>query len=362
MSDADPPSNEPRDPFPEAPLSRAIEIGGEAVEPGERADIELRVERLASGPWISLPLIVLNGRRDGPRFWLSAAVHGDEVNGVEIIRRVIQEVRPEELAGSVIAVPVVNELGFMHGTRYLPDRRDLNRAFPGSASGSLASRIANLLMTEVVEGCDYGIDLHSGSNGRANLPQIRANLEDAETRHLAEGFCAPVALHSENREGALRAAAAAAGARVLLYEGGETERFNDYAVRAGTAGVLRVLNLLRMTKISIAEPKPEQTLLSGNSTWVRADRGGLLRLEINLGDQVVENQVLGHVCDIYGRKNLAVRSSRDGIVIGAKQSALVNQGDALVHVAAIHDESEFTDGAAPDDDIGEGDGEENIED
>ena len=184
-----------------------IEIGGTTVAPGSREDIEIHVERLASGPWISIPAIVLHGRRPGPKLSVSAAVHGDEINGVEVIRRLVADVRPEELAGTMIAVPVVNQLGFMSGQRYLPDRRDLNRSFPGSPRGALAGRLAHLFMAEIISRCDYGIDLHSGSDNRANLPQIRADLDDPLTRELAEAFAAPVMLHAKIRDGSLRHAA-----------------------------------------------------------------------------------------------------------------------------------------------------------
>ncbi len=207
----------------------SFRIGELEVAPGRSATGELPIARQVTGTRISLPLQVVHGRSDGSTVWLSAAVHGDEINGVEIIRRVMRQLDARTMAGTVIAVPIVNVHGFLNGDRYLPDRRDLNRSFPGSPTGSLAARIANLFMTEIVSRCDVGIDLHTGSDHRTNLPQIRADLDDPETRALAEAFGAPLMLHSRIRDGSLRGAATERGATVLLFEGGEALRFDDDA-------------------------------------------------------------------------------------------------------------------------------------
>jgi predicted deacylase len=309
-----------------------ITIGDTEVIAGTREDVEIHVERLASGPWISIPAVVLHGRREGPSVSVTAAVHGDEVNGVEVARRLIAEVRPEELAGTLIVVPVVNQLGFLAGDRYLPDRRDLNRCFPGSSEGSLASRLAKLLMDEIISRCEYGIDLHSGSDDRANLPQIRADLDDPRTRAATEAFGAPLSLHARTRDGSLREAATEAGMAMLLFEGGEDNRYDDYAIEAAHEGVLRVLEHLGMVDSAPGSSTP--TVISRLSRWARAQRGGLLRSEVRLGDEVEGRQVLGQLSDIYGRSNLAVRSPFDGIVIGMTHAPRANQGDALFHVAA----------------------------
>lgn len=316
-----------------------IEVGGVHVAPGERKEIEIHVERLATGPWISIPTVVLNGRLAGPTVCVSAAVHGDEVNGVEAIRQLLMELRPADMAGTVIAVPVVNELGFMAGERYLPDGRDLNRSFPGSPRGSLASRIAHLLMREVVSRCDYAIDLHCGSGRRGNLPQIRADLDDPDTLRAAEAFGAPAAIHARVRDGSLREAATQHGVTMLLFEGGESNRFDPYAIDGAFDGVRRVLADLGVT--GSAPATSASTFVSRETRWVRAARGGMLRLAIELGDMVEARQVLGNFSDIYGKRNLAVRSPADGLVIGMNRSPLINQGDALVHIA----EAEATSGS-----------------
>jgi len=308
-----------------------IEVAGVTVAAGESEEIEIHVERLATGPWISIPTIVLNGRRRGPAVCLSAAIHGDEINGVEAIRRLLMELRPADMAGTVIVVPVVNELGFMAGQRYLPDGRDLNRSFPGSPRGSLAARLAHLFMDEIVSRCEYGIDLHCGSGRRCNLPQIRADLEDDRTRAAAEAFGAPATIHARTRDGSLREAATQRGMAMLLFEGGESNRFDPYAIDAAYDGVLRVLAGLGV--VDGAPGTSEGTFLSHETRWVRAARGGMLRLEVELGDSVERRQVVGNFSDIYGRRNLAVRAPVEGLVIGINRSPLINQGDALVHIA-----------------------------
>ncbi len=315
----------------ESAAGRPIEIGGTVVAPGEREDVEIRVERLATGPWISIPAVVLNGRRGGPSVCVTAAIHGDEVNGVEVIRRLLMELRPGDIAGTVIAVPVVNELGFMAGSRQLPDGRDLNRSFPGSPRGSLAARLAHLLMTEIISRCDLAIDLHCGSDRRSNLPQIRADLDDPPTRAAALAFDAPAAIHARARDGSLREAATQQGVAMLLFEGGESNRFDPYAIDAAADGVRRVLAHRGVVDGAPGESKP--TFVSRQTRWVRAARGGLLRLEAELGEHVERRQVLGNFSDIYGRRNLAVRAPVEGLLIGINRSPLINQGDGLFHIA-----------------------------
>jgi uncharacterized protein len=315
-----------------------VDVAGQRIPPGERRRIELPAARLATGSAMLIPVEVLHGVRSGPRVWLSAAIHGDELNGIEIIRQVLAESSPRRLAGTLIAVPIVNVFGFMTESRYLPDRRDLNRSFPGSARGSLASRLAHLFMSEVVRGCDYGIDLHTGSADRTNLPQVRADLKDEETRELARAFSAPVAIHAAVRDGSLRAAATSEGARVLVYEGGEARRFNRQAIDVGTAGVLRVLQRLGM-RTTAPDPPTGTPPLAWKSAWIRAGRGGLARLDVEPGDGVTKGQPIGVIKDAFGDRILRVRANRTGIVVGLTRQPNVNRGDALVHVAEVEGES-----------------------
>jgi hypothetical protein len=289
-----------------------------------------------SGTPVALPVLVLHGKQDGPVVWLSAAVHGDEVCGVEIIRQVVADLDPRSMVGTVIAVPVVNVHGFNTGDRYLPDRRDLNRSFPGSERGSLAARVAHLLMTEVVSRCSVGIDLHTGSDHRSNLPQIRADLDDPGTLTLARAFAPPIAIQSRLRDGSLRQAASESGATVLLFEGGESLRFDSATIAAGANGVRRVLAYLGIA--GSAEPATGVVLLSRRSTWVRASKSGLLHLEANLGDRVEEGDQLATIFDPFGQRLARLRARHGGIVISHTHLPLVNQGDAIAHVAELDQE------------------------
>ena len=312
----------------------SFEIGPIRVRPGQAKAVSLPITRLVTGADVDLPVRVVHGREDGPTVWVDAAIHGDEAVGVEVVRQVLAELDPKAMRGTLIAVPIVNVLGFMTGDRYLPDRRDLNRSFPGSARGSLASRIAHLMMTEVVAKCDVGIDLHTGSDRRTNLPQIRADLEDPRTRELAEAFAAPVMLHARIRDGSLRAAAREAGATVLLYEAGEAWRMDDWAIAAGVRGVRRVLATLGMTDPVDEEP-PAPSLASFRSSWVRARGTGMLHLEVALGEYVTEGQRLGGLFDSFGKRVRLVHAERSGVVIGRTEAPVVNSGDAVVHVAEV---------------------------
>jgi predicted deacylase len=318
-------------------------IGGVRVRAGASRSVELPLTRLVTGGDVSIPVQVVHGREPGPVAWVNAAIHGDEVVGVEVIRRVLAQLSAKTLRGTLVAVPVVNVLGFMTGDRYLPDRRDLNRSFPGSSRGSLASRIARLFMTEVVAKCELGIDLHTAADRRANLPQIRADLDDAETRRLALAFGAPVALHAALRDGSLRQAARSAGARVLVYEAGEALRFDDESIDTGLSGVLRVLDALGMLPEGESPPAGDgeetaRTLVSRASGWVRARGSGIVQLDVQLGDLVEEGRRLGGISDTLGRRVRLVHADRPGIVVGLNRAPLVNTGDAVVHIAAVDED------------------------
>ncbi len=311
-------------------------LGELEVRPGRRGSVELPLGRLVTGTPLSLPVLVLHGREPGPTIWINAAIHGDEINGVEIIRRVLERLDTKALRGTIIAVPIVNLHGFMTGDRYLPDRRDLNRSFPGSRRGSLAGRIAHLFMEEIVSKCSVGIDLHTGSAHRTNLPQIRADLTDPTTEALAEAFGAPVMLHAAIRDGSLRQAAGDAGAVVLLYEGGEAWRFDETAIRFGVDGTLRVLGALDM--IDPVPPAGAPSKRSTGSKWVRANHSGIAQIAVELGQPVAAGQPLGRIHDSFGKRLGQIKSPLDGVVIGMNLDPLLNRGDAVVHVAGITDE------------------------
>lgn len=308
-----------------------ITIGEVTVLPGRTSRFELPFARLPTGSQAYLPVAVVNGRYAGPHLWLSGAVHGDELNGIEIIRRVLRRIEARRLHGAVLAVPIVNVFGFINGSRYLPDRRDLNRSFPGSDRGSLASRLASLFIDEIVSQCSVGIDLHTATGHRINLPQIRADLDEPETLALARAFGAPFAIHARLRDGSLRQAATEMGKRVLLYEAGQAHRFDEEAIVPGVEGVLRVLAELGMLEREV-DPAGEVHTVRATS-WVRARRGGVANLDVPLGTQVKAGDVLGSISDSFGIRPARIKARTDGWVIARTLHPLVAPGDALVHLA-----------------------------
>jgi len=315
----------------------AFVFQGEGVSPGERRRFELPAGRLASGTLLTVPVEVVHGATRGPSVWLSGAIHGDEIVGVEIIRQVLDRLDPASLAGTLVAVPVVNVFGFVTESRYLPDRRDLNRSFPGSKQGSLAARLARLFMDAVVDPCSFGVDFHAGSDDRTNLPHIRGNLDDLETQRLALAFGAALAVHNKPQRGTLRAAALRRGKRVLLFEGGEPRRFSSEAVEAGIAGTLRVLSALDMIAAPPPPPFPA-TRVSRSTAWTRAPRGGILRLDTHLGAILNKGDRVGTITDPAARDGALVRARTGGLVVGHTVNPLVNPGDGILHIARVEGE------------------------
>lgn len=320
---------------------------GQRLDPGTRTQLEITAGRLPSGTMLSLPVEIVHGARPGPTIWLSGAIHGDEIVGVEIIRQVLSLLDPGAMAGTILALPVVNVFGFVTESRYLPDRRDLNRSFPGSKTGSLAARLARLFMDDVVARCSFGIDFHAGSDDRTNLPQIRGNLEDRETRALAGAFGAEIMIHSRPQKGTLRHATLRKRKRVLLFEGGEPRRFSPEAVEAGVPGTLRVLRRLEMID-DAPDPPAQASLVSRKTRWVRTSRGGIFRLEVALGDRVEKGDRLGIVADPAGRDGTTIKARTAGVILGHTVNPLVNLGDAVVHIAEIEESGEVAGKSADD--------------
>lgn len=313
-----------------------ILIGDTRVAPGSRVTVNLPVADLYTRTPVHLPVIVQRGHKPGPVLFISAAMHGDEINGVEIIRRVLKLPLLGELCGTILAVPVVNVLAFLHQSRYLPDRRDLNRSFPGSESGSLAARLAHLFLKEVVGKSDYGIDLHTGALHRPNLPQIRADLSNPENLRLAKAFGAPLFLDSRPTEGTLRAFTTAANKPVILYEACEALRFDETSIRIGVQGVANVLTELAMLPPTGEAPASTITpVLARSEVWVRAPVSGILRAQAALGDAVKKGQLLGVIGDPFGEQETAVISPITGVVIGRVSLPLAYEGEAIFHLARV---------------------------
>jgi predicted deacylase len=315
----------------------AFTIGGLEVAPGERRLVNLPLSALSNRTPMALPVSVTHGKREGPVLFVSAAVHGDELTGVAICRRLLASKALSVGRGTLLVVPIVNAFGFISHSRYLPDRRDLNRSFPGSVKGSLAAQLAHLFLTEVVARSDYGVDLHSAAIHRSNLPQIRVDSHDERALKLAEAFGAPIIVHSGLRPGSLREAARERKVPVIVYEAGEGLRVDEFSVRIGLQGVLRVmahLGMIRTRRVRRAAP-----VLAIDSRWVRAEESGLFRPFRAIGDHVAAGERIGVVADPYGEGETDLVANCAGIIIGRANIPAINQGDALFHIAKVENAS-----------------------
>jgi len=318
--------------------NESLSINGVTIKPGTRTTLELPAGKLYTHTPVTIPVHVVMGKKSGPRLFISAAIHGDEINGVEIIRRLLRLPALKKLQGTIIALPIINVHGFINHSRYLPDRRDLNRSFPGSDKGSLAGRIANLFMQEIVSKSTHGIDIHTAAIHRDNLPQIRANLDDNETEKLARAFNVPVIISSNLRDGSLREAAAEYGIPMLLYEAGEALRFDEISIRAGVQGILNVMRELEMLPASRSKSKKiSDPVVARSSSWVRSPESGILRAMVPLGGRVKKDTLLGVVADPFGETESQITTPYSGIIIGRTNLPLVNEGDAIYHIARFED-------------------------
>ncbi len=311
-------------------------FNGIEIPAGASATVNIEAARLYDFTPMRVPVKIIHGQKDGPTLFVTAAIHGDELNGVEIIRRLLLQKSLHRLSGTLIAVPIVNIYGFNTKSRYLPDNRDLNRSFPGSPRGSLASQMAYGLMNSVVKISDYGIDLHTGAQHRTNLPHIRALIDDQNVADLAKRFGTPVILNSNLRDGSLRHAALEHGVKILLYEAGEALRFSEPCIRAGLKGILSVMAAIGMIRRApmgkISEPQ-----VARSSTWIRAPQSGIVATLQEAGRFVQKDEVLGMIVDPYGSKEHRVLAPGNGVIIGHSCLPVVNRGDALLHLAFFED-------------------------
>lgn len=303
------------------------------IAAGERATVDIPVAPMYTHDDLSMTAQVVRGNRPGPVLFISAAVHGDEINGVEIIRRLLGHKALKTLRGTLIAIPIVNIYGFLNHARYLPDGRDLNRSFPGSERGPLASRVAHTFMREIVRKSTHGIDLHTGARHRSNFPQIRANLDDPQVLAMTEAFGVPLAINAALRDGSLRGCADEAGVPILLYEAGEALRFEELHIRAGVRGIINVMREIGMLRKSRSRKTPPRPIISEQTSWVRAPESGILRTLVPLGAKVSKGQVLALVADPLGTSETEMTAPESGVVIGRTNLPLVYQGDATFHLA-----------------------------
>ena len=316
--------------------NKPITIGDSTIKPGERVNVNLPVADLYTSTSLHMPVQVICGRKDGPVLFVSAAVHGDELNGVEVVRRLLKLRAMRSLRGTLLAVPIVNIHGFLDQSRYLPDRRDLNRSFPGSSKGSIAARLANIFIQEIMSKANYGIDLHTGAINRSNLPQIRANLDEPETLDLAMAFGAPVVINSNIRDGSMRACASERGMPVLIYEAGEALRFDETCIRAGMRGVLGVMRHIGMLPVS-KKSRRVTPVVARSTHWVRAGTSGIVSGKAKLGSTIAKGQRLATISDPLGHDEENVVAPCDGIVIGRSNLPLAHEGDALFNLSTFTD-------------------------
>lgn len=308
-----------------------IEIQGHRIPPGEHYEANVNIARLHTWTDIDIPVFVYRSQKPGPVLLLTACVHGDELNGVEILRRMIRQGMLHPDRGSVVAIPIMNVFGFLYRSRELPDGKDLNRRFPGTETGSLASRMAHFLSDEILPQIDYGIDFHTGSSGKSNYPQIRCDFEDDETLELARDFGAPFVVNARLRESSLRKQARDEDKSFLTFEGGEALRFDRRSIEEGVRGTCRVMNSLDMIQ-TLPQEQEDEPIIIENTTWVRAHYSGLFQKRIGNGDQVSKNQTLGIITDPFGKVVYDVAANQDGYVIGLNHAPTINKGDALVHL------------------------------
>ncbi len=327
-----------RDAANPSPSPPPLRIGGVEVPAGSRQTVNLPVAPLYTHTEMSMPVHVVRGKKDGPRLFVSAAIHGDEINGVEIIRRLLRHPQLRRLKGTLIAVPVVNVYGYMSRTRYLPDRRDLNRFFPGSRKGSMASRLAHLFFEEIVDNSTHGIDLHTGAVHRSNLPQVRVCFDDAEAMKLAHAFRVPVIMNANLRDGSLRQAVLEHNIPVLLYEGGEALRFDEPTIKVGLRGILSVMRTLKMLPQRPLPANAVTPMLAADSRWVRAPDSGTLSLTKELGDEVEEGDMLGTLTSPLGENEENIRATVSGVIIGRTMLPLVYEGEAVVNIAHLDED------------------------
>ncbi|MDH5464427.1 MAG: succinylglutamate desuccinylase/aspartoacylase family protein, partial [Thiovulaceae bacterium] len=279
------------------PKNNILTIGNVEILKGKSVRIDIELPSFYGSPSF-LRTYVIRGKKDGPTVFVSAAIHGDELNGIEIIRRIRRLSLIKKIRGTLILIPIVNNYGVQNLSRYLPDRRDLNRSFPGSSKGSLASRVAEIFYTEVVSKCDLGIDLHTASIHKDNLPQIRANLDNEFTLALAKNFAAPVILHSELRDGSLRAAVQDNDIPVLLYEAGEALRLDERSIKIGVRGIMNVLRHMQMLPESTRKTTHKPPVITKSSSWIRASESGMIQTLKKLGDLVQKDEVIAKIYDL----------------------------------------------------------------
>lgn len=315
---------------------KEITILGQKIEPGKGYQIKIDIARLHTRTKIEVPVIVNRAKKDGPCVLISAGIHGDEVNGVEIVRQLVSNKYNVPDAGMIICVPVLNVFGFLIKSREFPDGKDLNRFFPGSKSGSLASKFAHVFMNEIVIHADYCIDYHTGGSDRFNYSQIRISNDADDVLDLAKVFGAKFIKYSSYREKSYREAATKIGKKVLLFEGGKSLDLDRQVTYSGLTGALNVLNYIGVKEFPvdyILQDELSKPIIFEKSTWIRANYSGMYRSVVRNGSKIEKGAVVGLITDPYGFFERKVKASKAGYIICLNHSPIVNKGDAIAHIA-----------------------------
>lgn len=309
---------------------REIKIAGQEIRPGEFKEIDINIARLPSHTVIDTPIYVSRGLEDGPVLALMAGMHGDEINGMEIVRRLLDSGLHQPKRGVTVCMPIVNVYGFLNYSREVPDGKDINRSFPGHKGGSLASRVAYHLTHDVIPVIDAGIDFHTGGAMRTNYPQVRAVLKDEKNLELAQAFQAPFTIDAPFRPNSLRKEAAKKNKHIIVYEGGESLRFDQHAIEEGVSGTLRVMKHLGM--IDWAPEVKEENKTIWSTSWIRAKHAGLFQPNVRGGQLVHKGEWVGTITDPFGEFKQQVIAGETGYVIGLNNIPVINAGDALMHL------------------------------
>lgn len=312
--------------------NKTITIGGETIAPGDNKLVHINIDRLPTGTLIDIPIYVFNSKNPGPTILIQAGLHGDEINGIEIVRRMIYEKYFKIKKGTIIAVPILNVFGFIHFSRDLPDGKDVNRSFPGSKSGSLASRIAYHYTSTILPQIDFCIDLHTGGARRHNYPQIRYTPEDEKSGQLAAIFDAPFSFQADLINKSFRKAAFKLGISTIVYEAGESMRFDDFSIQKGVQGILNILEHFGMSGPMFMEGS--KTIYLKKHRWLRAPTAGMFIPKILNGTEVQKGQVIGIITDAFAHHYKELKSPMKGYVFCINHQAVVNQGDALFHLGS----------------------------
>jgi predicted deacylase len=318
-------------------MRRAFRIFGRRVQPGEAGSFLVEVSESYTTHPVRIPATVVAGARPGPVCFLTAAIHGDELNGVGAVRRLIADVKPrrEQLRGTLVCMPLVNVLGFHVHSRYLPDRRDLNREFPGTPDGPMASRIAHALWSKVISKCDYGIDLHTAGMGQSNLPHVRADLRIPALRRMAKAFGCELIYNNPGRRGSLRSVATARGIPTILLEAGSALEYSEAMIARGYRGCLAALGSLRM--LDEAPLAVDFQVTVRKADWIRAAKGGLVELKVRPGDLVRKGELLYVNSNPFGREVNRRLAPHTGLVVSTSTIPMVRPGSPICHIVRLTD-------------------------